>query len=1156
MSNATASGCEYSACPVNSGVYLVNGTCAPCPPGNTCSGSTSAPSPCTGGTVPDANARNCITPATTCIAGQWLNAGVCSVCPTTPVRMVCAGGTAGPANCTGVQVPDSSQTTCVAPATSCPPGQYLTNGVCNSCTNNMYCSGGTAQPASCASGFLVNSTYSGCIAVATSCPAGQYLYYGRCLGCSYGNVCYGNTTAPQSCPSGLFPSTNQTVCVPALTSCNPGYYLLGGQCISCWGGYACPGGSGMPQYCAYGSYPNFTACMPPPSCTPGTYAPMGSSTCMQCPYNMVCAGGSAGQTTCFGGQVPNMSPGGSYCVAAVSCSQGMYNNGGVCAACPANMACSGGTQSPYTCPTGMVPLTPIPYSCTYPVVSTCPANQFLSGGMCSPCMANYTCAGGTAPAQFAGTAPNCAAGTYAQALSSSTATCLACDGIYAPANAICPGGSAFFVMCPSGNAPLGASPTLASCTASASLSMLSGSLAAPGPSSCTLGVGAISPADGIAIDLGFVNATFSLERLTVFINGSLELRSTPGAHVPGGCSSLTCSILANVDSVVSFYPSGSSTAAWTSPAGFFSRIQLNPFGGANSLTIQLPSLYFAPGTRYTMVIRLPNGPSYYPCTSTVPIGTGVPSGSGSVVYGTAVATGGSSTPIWLTGLPSFNVMVQLNGARMPSSLCKPQFTRLVYSPNGLSLTCVGTSSSYCTQVCGGAPPAASSSSTPTPSGTPTPSQTPSPSSSPAPLDAQTVLMPYAIHSAELCNASAVAEKVLSPSDGFGVQLRATFASSLGYNASATFITGIIDCGGVSIPVARDALVNELDPSQLNVTSLVRRRLSASSGVLRLSRALYESLSQLQLSVDGATIIIELGVDVPVAIAGPLANFLSAVLSGANATVLAASTAALQAALADPSLSGSGYVLPATLQSVVASVANSSNAGVSQFSTSLLDVPTIALPRLLAAVGLPNTTNISTAPLVEAVRIGDISTYGRGIGNVRASSPGSSDGGSGNPGLGALVLIPVTFIACGWYFFCWRRRSDKKEGKAGVESKQNPVVFTASPSAAAASDAGSSGGSSIIGKSLLALRMHKVVVSVGDGEWSAAAGASSKKADKLSFDPIVTAGITTPDAVAAENHAVLPFEQVNPMMRQASAPAAAMSSPVAAADPTPAPGTAV
>lgn len=245
--------------------------------------------------------------------------------------------------------------------------------------------------------------------------------------------------------------------------------------------------------------------------------------------------------------------------------------------------------------------------------------------------------------------------------------------------------------------------------------------------------------------------------------------------------------------------------------------------------------------------------------------------------------------------------MQLSGTVALGMLYLAAVNTLEYYPNGFTPTCVNGA----TGCNGGPPPPPVSPASPTPTSSGAPTPTPSVSPSSAPLDVQPVLIAYSMSSASLCNASNVIDKVLSPTTGFGLALRSSFAVSLGYNATSTFIDGVIVCNGTEVLVARDDPINSIDPA--NATAVAQlvgggsRRLSSSTSSSSSFRRLSNTVGSLQLSMDGQTNVIELGVDVPIAVAGPLAGFLQATLSGANASVVAGYASSLAAALSDPPL---------------------------------------------------------------------------------------------------------------------------------------------------------------------------------------------------------------------------------------------------------------
>jgi hypothetical protein len=264
------------------------------------------------------------------------------------------------------------------PATSCSPGQYLSNAQCLSCPSGSACSGGTAQPTACISPQIPNTGSSACVNPATSCDPGQYLSSSLCLPCSNSNVCAGGTSQPASCTSPLVPNWNRTVCQQVDTTCNPGSFLYQMQvCRPCYAGSVCAGGTAAPTYCQMPSQqPNaaMTACVSVPNCPAGQYMNPSTLQCIACTTGAmdVCYGGyGATVGTCSNGRTPN--PGRTACLlpgqcsgAPPSCSQGYMsqcqNGQYVCVVIPrctgyrSSAVCSSGggvsqclVDGPYTC---------------------------------------------------------------------------------------------------------------------------------------------------------------------------------------------------------------------------------------------------------------------------------------------------------------------------------------------------------------------------------------------------------------------------------------------------------------------------------------------------------------------------------------------------------------------------------------------------------------------------------------------------------------------------------------------------------------------------------------------------------------------------------------------------------------------------------------
>ena len=344
----------------------------------------------TNSTVPTVNYS--FGPCSTCAAGTFASAAcsatadtVCTTCTTCDLGWFASAACSPTADTTCTQC-DLSCATCDGPSssncTSCVALEYLSGGVCSSCTTcdpgwfaSAACSATadtvcTQCDASCAT--CSGDTASDC----TGCAAGKYLDGGVCKTCS---SCGAGTYQATACTA-----TANTVC-PACEA----------SCVTCNGATAsdCTG-------CAGGKYLNGGVCSTCSSCGAGTY----QATACTATANTVCPACEASCATCSGGTASD----------CTSCAAGKYLNGGVCSTC---LSCAAGTYQATACTaTANAVCTACDASCatcngpSATSCTSCGTGKYLDGGVCNTCS-------------------SCVADTYQAAACTATANtvCADCD---------------------------------------------------------------------------------------------------------------------------------------------------------------------------------------------------------------------------------------------------------------------------------------------------------------------------------------------------------------------------------------------------------------------------------------------------------------------------------------------------------------------------------------------------------------------------------------------------------------------------------------------------------------------------------------------------------------------------------------------------------
>ena len=322
---------------------------------------------------------------TSCVALEYLSGGVCSSCTTCDPGWFASAACSATADTVCTQC-DASCATCsgdtASDCTGCAAGKYLDGGVCKTCSS---CGAGTYQATACTA--TANTVCPACDASCatcsgdtasdcTGCAAGKYLDGGVCKTCS---SCGAGTYQATACTA-----TANTVC-PACEA----------SCVTCSGGTASDCTS-----CAAGKYLNGGVCSTCSSCGAGTY----QATACTATANTVCPACEASCVTCSGGTASD----------CTSCAAGKYLNGGVCSTC---LSCAAGTYQATACTaTANAVCTACDASCatcngpSATSCTSCGTGKYLDGGVCNTCS-------------------SCVADTYQAAACTATANtvCADCD---------------------------------------------------------------------------------------------------------------------------------------------------------------------------------------------------------------------------------------------------------------------------------------------------------------------------------------------------------------------------------------------------------------------------------------------------------------------------------------------------------------------------------------------------------------------------------------------------------------------------------------------------------------------------------------------------------------------------------------------------------
>lgn len=293
-----------------------------------------------------------------------------------------------------------------------------------------------------------------------------------------------------------------------------------------------------------------------------------------------------------------------------------------------------------------------------------------------------------------------------------------------------------------------------------------------------------------------------------------------------------------------------------------------------------------------------------------------------------------------------------------------------------------------------------------------------------------------------------------------------FASTLGYNSSAAFVTGLVVCDGDYIPVAKTSAINVIDPDALEANVTAAETLggsnSTSGGTSSVGRALADAtsldprLNDLNISVHGQVILVELGVAIPTLLGPAMSRFLTAMLNGASAEEIAAAAANLTALMNSTSYAAletssapaaQSLPLPSALVSIIGTARRGGNT--SHVAALMGSVVTSSADVIRRAFNMSDNETIVSAvlpPMLGPPFGGNIAVTG----NV--GTPSEQPLPPGLPYLGLLALLPL--LCCVGLCLCRRRRKEKEEEEEGMKSLEhaNHAAVDASSSSAAADTA--------------------------------------------------------------------------------------------------------
>jgi hypothetical protein len=991
------------------GKYSLSGdsTCSDCPAGSfgstsglqnsTCSGlcpagkySTSGSSSCidcsAGLTSPigSISSNACVTPSSSCNAGQYLSGSACVVCP--------AGSYQSSSSFTG------------SSCTSCPVGISTTSSATgsisiSSCT---ICAPGYAGTVQCPPFYANSATCSG-----TSNAAG-------CNICPLGKYALASASTCLDCPGGTYGSSTGLTTSSCSGTCGLGKYstLGSSSCTDCPAGY-------------YGATVGLTSSSCSGICPAGKYSTLGSSACSDCPAGLTSLPGSISSNACV---TPASScNAGSYLdqSTCVLCPPGSYQSlssftGSSCTSCPVGITTTGSSTGSISisactiCAPGYAGTVTGSGTSNAAGCTICPLGKYATAGL-SSCI---NCQGGkygaTTGLQTSACSGDCAAGKFSTSGSSSCSDCPAgsfgsnagssgCSGICADGKYSL-AGSSVCTDCPAGTWGVrgGSWPnyiglTNASCsgTCPAGTTSAAGSVASNWCSMCVRGKYSLAgdpvctncPAGtwGQTIGIGNPNCSGPCPAGKYSLAGAFMCSDCPtGQTSPPGSTSSNACVPATPCVALSWSASGSAPCTACSSC-FGVNSSIVTACTTTSDTVCGPPASCIAGSTWSSTGTAPCGG----CSSCPP--NSIVTSACTKTSNTICSTAGGPPP----GGPNACVA----GSTWSSSGSTPcNACSTCSGPNRIvSTTCTVTSDSICGCDSGSTKDAAGTGC----------------------LTTSVVALPYAISSPALCSSTGAINAILNPSSGVALSLRGNMSVALGIPASSTFIVAVTACDSTTTLVPQNAPIN----TAAVPGGLTRRRLQTAA----------LNTSSLNLVINGQTLVITLGFTIPTSVAPAMSAFLSASMSGASPATLATLATNLQT-----SITSSGAASSPQLSSLLSSMSStnpSSSSAATGFSKKLNSVPVFAAAPLASSLGVSVTSLGITNDTVKGVPSA-IAVYGNPLAvapTTPSTDSGSSTGGLG--GLGALVLL-VILPACGYYFLVYRKKKQEDEKKKGSDSEDD------------------------------------------------------------------------------------------------------------------------